>query len=122
MRKRFIIAVSIFVATAFGRPFAAEPLPAWTQFTKDGVSLRVAVPGTECPQAAGDGKAIALQLRAAATAEFPGVCEGPVPRQIARIRVGAVTLPGPRVAASGPHRILVIGDTGCRIKGKEIQD
>ena len=46
-------------------------------------------------------------------------CEAPIPAGTFTARVGEQALPVPKAAL---ERIVVIGDTGCRLKGKEFQD
>jgi hypothetical protein len=46
-------------------------------------------------------------------------CETPLPAGARRVLVDGQALPLPK---SAPTRIVVIGDTGCRLKGKEAQD
>jgi hypothetical protein len=46
-------------------------------------------------------------------------CEAAIPNGAADVRVAGRALPLPKTEA---RRIVVIGDTGCRIKGQEVQD
>lgn len=46
-------------------------------------------------------------------------CETPLPDGVKQVSVAGQPLPLP---AAEPTRIVVIGDTGCRLKGKEFQD
>jgi hypothetical protein len=46
-------------------------------------------------------------------------CEAPIPAGAREVRIAGRAMPLP---VAEPKRIVVIGDTGCRIKGKEIQD
>lgn len=46
-------------------------------------------------------------------------CEAPIPAGAFSARVGERALPVPKAE---PRRIVVIGDTGCRLKGKDFQD
>jgi hypothetical protein len=46
-------------------------------------------------------------------------CEAPLPSGVRSVHVAGRALPVP---AAAPMRIVVIGDTGCRLKGKEAQD
>ncbi len=46
-------------------------------------------------------------------------CEAPIPAGTFTARAGEIALPVPKAE---PQRIVVIGDTGCRLKGKEFQD
>ncbi|HEY1631298.1 MAG TPA: metallophosphoesterase [Rhizomicrobium sp.] len=76
----------------------ADVLAQWVQFTPNGgQERRVVASGPECP--------IGMALRAAPDANFPvRLCARPVD-----------------AATTAPNRILVLGDTGCRIKGSAVQ-
>ena len=64
-----------------------------------------------------------MALRAVSDSGFPAVCTHGIPSGAQSIHVtmadGSIeTLAAP---AADPHRILVLGDTGCRIKGSFLQ-
>src|ERR1700741_4107213 len=83
-------------------PFAAcaddsSVVARWVQLGPGGAAeTRAVVSGNTCPAA--------MQPRAAASADFPLECAAPA------------AAPKP-----APERILVLGDTGCRIKGSLVQ-
>lgn len=90
----------------------------WVQATATGYEARATSATAACPvlhTPAGD---TAMTVRAAATEQFPQVCAAP----IAPGTKGA-SIAGQPVAApvAAPERILVLGDTGCRIKGAALQ-
>jgi hypothetical protein len=103
-------------------PVAAGELPAWVQFGPDGVLTARALTAGECPDLDIDGRAVAMQPRGTADADFPVIaCEATVPFGTMAASVRDVTLPLP----SGPiESIAVIGDTGCRLNDweKKFQD
>ena len=91
--------------------------------------------GAACPALRVDGQSGAMSLRAAASTPLQRpsttdpdagkpavfgmtVCEAPLPVGVARVELGGHALPVPSAA---PQRILVLGDTGCRIKGRDVQ-
>ncbi len=91
---------------------------------------RVITRDAECPLVAFDGAAVLMDVRAkpatipprptrgsateSKASAFPVlVCEKPIPAGVARAEVFGQALPLP---AANPRRIVVIGDTGCRIK------
>ena len=91
---------------------------------------RVITTATACPQIELDGVGAAMDVRArpatiplrptrsaleeSKPSAFPVlVCEKPVPADTRRATVDGRTLPLPK---AGPQRIVVLGDTGCRIK------
>ena len=93
---------------------------AWVELVKGGAEIRAVVAADKCPDAVIDGHAMALQVRAPATAAFPvTVCQLKVPPHAAQAAIGGDPLPLPRPA---PRRILIFGDTGCRLKGTLVQD
>ena len=105
---------------------------AFTVQTKDGnASARVITSADRCPEISIDGQTQAMQLRAAPgtmplrsgaqkdakEAVFPlRSCEAPLPRGTASAKVGGVSLP---LAPAVAQRILIIADTGCRLKASD---
>jgi hypothetical protein len=95
---------------------------AWTEFGPDGIQIaRAVTPEDRCPAFETDGKLVPMVLRAAPAPGFSvRVCElvVPVGTHTARIHdgFGFRALP---LSLKKPKRIVVIGDTGCRIKWKE---
>jgi hypothetical protein len=59
-----------------------------------------------------------MTARAAAGKDFPLTCAAPIPAGTRKAGVAGVDLPVP---VAQPRRILVLGDTGCRIKGAALQ-
>jgi hypothetical protein len=103
----------LFFATA-----AAQADTAWVQPTTTGYEARLVTEATACPAlhtAAGD---TVMTERAAPSDKFLRVCSAPLALNTQGASVGGMPLPTP-VAA--PQRILVLGDTGCRIKGATLQ-
>jgi hypothetical protein len=93
---------------------------AWAEFTAEGVSLRAVVSGAECPLASVDGKPLAMSVRQASSAEFPvTTCQATAPAGANSAVIAGQTL---RLAPRKLQRIVVIGDTGCRLKGAQVQD
>src|SRR5581483_11407608 len=61
--------------------------------------------------------------RALPDAAFPvSVCEARVPERTARLSVGDVALPTLPPSSATINRIVVIGDTGCRLARFAVQD
>ena len=103
---------------------AAEPSPAvdaaWVQYgPKGAIEARAVVAASACPRARIDGVEHRMRLRAAANADFPAICSVAVPRSAHTIAIAGRTLPRP---VARVRRIVVIGDTGCRIRGTVVQD
>ena len=118
MRKLacFVVLLSSFVATAN----AQELLAHWVQMAPGGVSeARVVVQGDACPTAVIDGANVPMQTRAAPNDKFPvRLCAVTLAPTVKTVSVLGAELHAPKPM---PERILVLGDTGCRIKGKTVQ-
>jgi hypothetical protein len=107
-------------------PFAATPraaadvLARWTQYEAGGgASVRAVVTDPACPGATVDGVAIAMTERAGPAGAFPErVCVLALAAGAAAIEVAGVAVPAP---AKRLERIVVVGDTGCRIKANWAQ-
>lgn len=96
-------------------------LASWVQLGPDGVvEARAAVSGNACPVT----HHIPMQVRVPANGEFPLLCSAVVPPGEGKFDLTAegdpssVSLPS---AVADPQRILVLGDTGCRLKGPAVQ-
>jgi Calcineurin-like phosphoesterase len=100
---------------------AADLPGAWTELEADGrLSIRIPVaPGGACPGVTADGAALPTAIRAEPGPDFPlRLCAA---RAEAGARDLAVDgLPAPGIGPS-LNRILLIGDTGCRLKGRVAQ-
>lgn len=96
-------------------PASAEVLARWTQYVAGGgAEARAVVTDDACPSATIDGAAAAMTVRAAPADGFPErVCAVALPPEATRVDVGGVAVPAP---AQRLDRILVVGDTGCRVE------
>ena len=104
--------VLIFAATS------ARAEPAWVQATASGYEARIATVAATCPTLNTDTGDVAMTPRAAADENFPLVCAAPIAAGTRTAAIAGQALPLPVVA---PERILVLGDTGCRIQGAALQ-
>lgn len=99
---------------------ADMPLP-WSELVPGGgVDVRaVTAPGMACPKVVADGKVLPGTTRGTPDADYPiQVCVAHAPESVRHITADGLPVPAP------PHRIqriVVIGDTGCRLKGKAVQ-
>jgi hypothetical protein len=115
---RFLIAAAVLWLCA-AIPALAQ---SWVELAGDGaLSARMVVaPGVDCPTVIADGSGVASARRGGPDRLFPvQVCEARVPMTAARLAAAGIALPTvpPRV-----NRIVVIGDTGCRVEGRGVQD
>jgi hypothetical protein len=91
----------------------------WVELTGRGQELRTVTAAAACPEAQLDGQAVPMKLRAQPTDAFPlRVCALEVPAGVSRAAIGGWTAP---LVKKPPRRILIFGDTGCRLKGPEVQ-
>jgi hypothetical protein len=91
---------------------------AWVQLTGEGAQVRAAVTDGQCPAVTVDGRGQPMTLRRAADADFPEVCQLEVPAGVSSLAVDGKALPVP---ARAPQRIVMLGDSGCRIQGVTVQ-
>src|SRR5688572_4777918 len=92
---------------------------AWVQYGPDnGVIARAITSSQYCPDIKINGFDFKMNVR---VGNFEGVtvCEHNLPQDTTQVSIGSINLPAPNFH---PKKILVIGDTGCRLKGKEDQD
>lgn len=100
---------------------ASEPVAAWVQLVDGGVAeARALTQGPACPDATVDGEVQPMHVRVGPDpAAFPHtVCSLTLPKGAQRVSIGAHVLPPPPPKVD---RLVVIGDTGCRIQGHKLQ-
>ena len=101
--------------------FAADLPDPWVEFTAAGAEARAIVaPGMACPTVTADGAGLPMTRRGMPDEAFPvQLCLLRLPDGARIVAVGGlpVAVPPPRL-----QRIVVLGDTGCRLKGKAVQD
>ena len=91
----------------------------WVQFVPGGLEARAIAQHATCPPAGIDGSSAAMQVRASADDSFPVlVCATTIPPSADSASIAGVPLALPK---SEIRRILVIGDTGCRMKETRFQ-
>lgn len=108
-------AVSAALLVGFATSAQADVLARWTQYVAGGgTEARAVVTDPACPGATVDGVAVAMTERAAPAANFPErVCALALPADATSVAVAGVTVPAP---AKTIGRVLVVGDTGCRVE------
>jgi len=121
MSRKLLFLALCLTASAVSAVAAELPAP-WVELAADGeLSVRAVVaPDTACPSVSADGVTLVAGRRGASDGNFPiEVCETRTPAATTRLTVGGVPVPTLPAMA---RRIVVIGDTGCRIEGKAVQD
>jgi predicted phosphodiesterase len=123
MKRLPLFLAAVFVAFA---PYAAPAqilAGPWVELGADNnLSVRVVVGSgvTACPAVLADGKESEARQRGAADGDFPiTVCTAEVPLGTQKLSIGKVDVP---VLPATINRVVVIGDTGCRIEGKALQN
>jgi hypothetical protein len=122
--KRRAVLNSVFAVCAmFAVPrfAAAQALtPAWLELGEDGKAIaRIVVNAPEdCPAITVDGAKRQMSLRQPMPAGLRPACEFAIPAGTRSVAVNGRSLVLPK---SDPGRVVTIGDTGCRLKGRQIQ-
>lgn len=114
---RPVLALLVFTAAAQ----AGLLSPVWVELGEGGREIaRVIVSaGTDCPSVQIGVATHPMAIRQPVPAGFPPACEFAIPANTRAASVNAKPLP---LAHSDPSRVVVLGDTGCRIKGAQLQD
>ena len=127
MKRYIILALAALLAPAAQAQTNAPIVPgavhdaAWVQYAAHGLEFRVVLPtpgATVCPTANLDGQDTRLAVRAAGTNDFGLVCSLAIPKGTKSLKWEGAEV---RLPAADPKTILVLGDTGCRIKGTFVQ-
>ena len=109
----------LFASHASAAPGPGEP-SVWVEQVQGGQQVRAATLQPRCPVLNVDGEPTAMQVRAAADAIYPvTLCQLSLPAGARRATLGGAALP---LLKGPPQRILIFGDTGCRIKDALVQD
>lgn len=118
---RIPVAVAILVIEiALPAIAPAKVLSSWVQMAPGGLAeARAVVDAKTCPGIIIDGHAATMRERAPADAAFPQLlCAATLPQRANAVLIAGRSLPLPKRA---PERIVVLGDTGCRIKAVIVQ-
>jgi hypothetical protein len=113
-----LVFVALTAAAAGVSRGAAAPRAAWVQLTEGGAELRAVMADDHCPSALVQGRALPLTLRSPGDDRFPAVCSAALPPDARTVGIDGLTLAAPQLPV---RRIVVIADTGCRIKGPLVQ-
>ena len=128
MKKTSRIVLALLASLTVAAPAGAATLThlvagPWVELgTNNDLQVRVVVPSgvATCPVMAADGKTIEARQRGAADGDFPvTVCSATAPLATKTLTVGGDPVP---TVPAAINRIVVLGDTGCRIEGGAAQD
>jgi predicted phosphodiesterase len=116
----FFAASMIFVLSIVPTAAQAGDAYRWTQYAAAGLEARAITQEAACPPATLDGLAAAMSTRAEPDEAFPiRVCALAIPPGTRSVAVEGAPLPLPKQRVD---RLLLIGDTGCRLKKMIVQD
>jgi len=117
MKALFAILAALALA---GAARAAEPASAWVEVTGRGAEVRAVTAAPVCPRLAIDGRRRAMTERAGPSEAFPNrICVAALPRRARAVRLAGHALPLPKAR---PNRLVILGDSGCRLKGPLVQN
>lgn len=122
---RLLLGLAALLAAApASAAIPVQPLAGpWVELgTDNDLQTRVVVPSAvaACPEVVADGQTIQARQRGVANGAFPiTVCSATVPLATKKLSVGGVAVP---TVPQAINRIVVFGDTGCRIEGDKAQD
>ncbi|MBG0808838.1 metallophosphoesterase [Methylosinus sp. H3A] len=114
------LSLLILIAASILAPARADDAYRWLQASADGWQARAVTQNDTCPVAEIDGHSVVMTPRARPGEGFPiTICAVNVPKGAKSLSIDGAPLapPPPRV-----DKILVFGDTGCRLKGMFLQD
>jgi hypothetical protein len=124
MKRCLLLAATAAAALAGGHAAHAQVLNTWVQYGVSGNVLLRSISsntgsGSVCPTASVDGKHVGMVERFVPDSTFPILeCEASVAIGGKQAIIAGVPL---KMPSANPKRIVVVGDTGCRIKGTSIQ-
>jgi hypothetical protein len=107
---------SLFLLFSATTARAADSI--WVQATATGYEVRATSATAICPVLHTEAGEVPMTIRAPANEQFPQVCAAPIAPGARGVSVAGQPLVAP---VANPERILVLGDTGCRIKGAALQ-
>ncbi|ELS30836.1 MULTISPECIES: metallophosphoesterase family protein [Pseudanabaena] len=114
LQSAFFLGLAVAIA-----PAASAETYQWVQYAPKGIEARVITDRSSCPIATIDGQEATMTPRAKPNELYPVlVCALPIPKTTKSVAIENVPL---KLPVAEPKKILLIGDTGCRMKGKKVQ-
>ncbi len=122
-----LCAAAVLVISVGCRPAPVPPpapesvLYAWVELGPEGAASARAITEGSCPSITVGSNTVAMSPRAASAPEAFAVtsCEHAIPAGAPSVSIEGRQL---RLPAARPRRILVIGDTGCRVESSNVQN
>jgi len=120
MRRLAILGLLAGVLLAGTGARAAEAPTAWVEVTDRGAEVRAVTVEAACPTLTVDGRRHRMTERAGPNGAFANrICAAPLPHGAKAVRLGGQALPVPKPR---PNRLVILGDSGCRLKGPVVQN
>jgi Calcineurin-like phosphoesterase len=118
--KLAITAVAVAVPLLAGAGQARAAITAWVQIVAGSrAEARAVTDADDCPVITVDGGARPMRQRAGPSDAFANrICVAALPAGARRVRIGRLLLPVP---VARPRRLVILGDSGCRLKGPIVQ-
>lgn len=114
-----LFALLVLIAPRFTASAQSAGASGFTVLGPTGAIARAFTGSPTCPEISIDGKLAAMELRAPSTANFPvTVCDALIPAGVQSASINGQPL---RLPKANPERIVVLGDSGCRLKGDFVQ-
>jgi hypothetical protein len=119
MRRTMRVVVLGLLTVTMSAASAAAEDARWVQYVPGGIEARAITDKAQCPPAAIDNVAIPMRTRSEPGGDFPiRVCSLPITPGAKLVTIDGIPVPLP---VARPNRILLIGDTGCRLKDTLVQ-
>ena len=116
IHRALLPALAILILTSFAQ---ARDLYHWVQYVPGGIEARAVTDEPACPEATIDGQSVKMTERSTPGAQYPvRACALPLPKSVKLVTINGIPSPLPK---DRPNKILVVGDTGCRLKGAQVQ-
>lgn len=123
-----VLSTALLVGGAAHHEADAQTLFQWVQVGPEGTSVVRAITDNACPKVRFDSGKIATNVRSEINQKFDGEVQAPFPVRVCEVPVPAGSITGTLkekvlpIARPNPRRIVVIGDSGCRVAKGEIQN
>ena len=120
MLLRVVSLVLLALAPLHARA-ATSPLYQWTQYVPGGLEARAIMDGDQpCPALVVDGSSATMAVRSSPGEKYPiAVCAARIVAGAKAASIAGEALPLPKPLAK---KVLMIGDTGCRIAVEQVQN
>ena len=116
----FLAILCVVLVAGSAEAANGKVLSSWVQMSPGGFAeARAVISGGACPKIALDGRNVPMRNRATGNSAFPELlCASTLSPTARSVSLLGHALPLP---VAVPQRIVVFGDTGCRIKGGTVQ-